>query len=639
MPNIIFRFPTGEKLAVKAENGQRLLDVARRSGVAIDAPCSGNGTCGKCRVRLLSGEVVSQPSRHISEAEYAEGWRLACCSDVAGDVEVEIPASASAFQTGIRTADLNDPAVHRAFEEVQEQLSQAGIGSDPAIRPVNITMEAPTLDDTMPDNERLEWAVRAATGAETVRITLPALQRLARVLRESDFSVRAVLEENPDGVKVLDVLPGGDTAPVCGLAVDIGTTTVTGVLTDLETGRLLARASAGNGQIRYGADVINRIIESTRPGGSERLRRAVAEETLVPLIGTLCRQAGVSLERVFRITVAGNTTMNHLLLGLDGDPIRMEPFIPSFFRSEHLPANEVIPGMQRSASLLLAPNVGSYVGGDITAGVLASSLWNRESMTLFVDLGTNGELVLGSSEYMFCCACSAGPAFEGGDISCGMRATDGAVQALHIDKDTMEPHMDVIGGGKIAGLCGSGLLDCVAELFLTGIIDSRGKFAREGERVRYDEHGMGRYVLAEGEETVTGHEISINEVDLDNFIRAKGAIFSAIMLMLGQVGLTPDDVESILIAGGIGGGINFDHAVTIGMLPDVDRSRYRYMGNTSLSGAYAMLMSRQAEEKTAELAASMTYVELSNEPGYMDEFVSACFLPHTNRDLFPSVEV
>ena len=347
------------------------------------------------------------------------------------------------------------------------------------------------------------------------------------------------------------------------------------------------------------------------------------------------------MERIYRVCIAGNTTMSHLLLGLYADPVRMEPFIPSFFRCKQIRAADVIPGLNLAAGLILAPNVGSYVGGDITAGVLATGLWTEDETSLFVDLGTNGELVLGNSEYMMCCACSAGPAFEGGDISCGMRATNGAIQAISIDKDSMEPTLDIIGdaGQKPAGICGSGLLDAVASLFLTGIIDARGKFVREGERVRHDEHGMGRYVVVFSENSADGREIALNEVDLDNFIRAKGAIFSAICLLLGQVGLETEDLAHIRIAGGIGGGIDFDNAVTIGMLPDVDRSKFSYIGNSSLAGAYAMVMSRKAEKKVRELGANMMYVELSNEPGYMDQFVSACFLPHTNSALFPSVEV
>ncbi len=641
MPNITFRFETGGQVVTPADDGDNLLDLARKAGVAIDAPCSGNGTCGKCRLRLIEGVTDSPATRHITESEAEQGWRLACGSTVSGDAVVEVPESASAFRSGIRTADLNDPAVLHAFDEVQARLEAAGVSGNPSVRSLVVRMDPPTLDDTMPDNERLERAVAAALGAEKVNLSFQVLKKLAHRLRENDFTVRAVVEGRDYGAKVLDVLPGADTDPICVLAVDIGTTTVTGTLADAETGALLARVSAGNGQIRYGADVINRIIESCRPGGSERLRKAIVDETLVPLIGTLCREAGLSQERIYRIAVAGNTTMSHLLLGLYADPVRMEPFVPSFFRCKQIRAADVIPGLNRAAGLILAPNVGSYVGGDITAGVLATGLWTRESLSLFIDLGTNGELVLGNNEYMMCCACSAGPAFEGGDISCGMRATNGAIQAISIDRETLEPTLDIIGkkGQKPAGLCGSGLLDAVANLFRDGIIDARGKYAREGRRILRDEHGMARYVVAFPEESADGREISLNEVDLDNFIRAKGAIFSAILLLLEQAGLTVDELEDIIIAGGIGGGIDFDNAVAIGMLPDVDRSRFSYIGNSSLAGAYAMVMSRTAELKVRELGANMMYVELSNEPGYMDQFISACFLPHTNANLFPSVEV
>ena len=641
MPNITFQFENGDHLVAPVRDGENLLDIARRAGVAIDAPCSGNGTCGKCRLRLLEGETDSPATRHISEDDFAQGWRLACGSTVTGDAVVEVPDTASAFKNGIRTADLNDPAVRHAFDDVQHRLQAAGIVGDPAISSRVVALEKPSLDDTLPDNERLERGVRDAAGVDEVHMSFHVLHKVSLVLREHDFAVRAVLEERDYGMKIVDILPPEDTDPVCVLAVDIGTTTVTGTLINAETGALLARASAGNGQIRYGADVINRIIESTRPGGSERLRKAVVEETLVPLINSLCREAGLSMERIYRVCIAGNTTMSHLLLGLYADPVRMEPFIPSFFRCKQIRAADVIPGLNLAAGLILAPNVGSYVGGDITAGVLATGLWTEDETSLFVDLGTNGELVLGNSEYMMCCACSAGPAFEGGDISCGMRATNGAIQAISIDKDSMEPTLDIIGdaGQKPAGICGSGLLDAVASLFLTGIIDARGKFVREGERVRHDEHGMGRYVVVFSENSADGREIALNEVDLDNFIRAKGAIFSAICLLLGQVGLETEDLAHIRIAGGIGGGIDFDNAVTIGMLPDVDRSKFSYIGNSSLAGAYAMVMSRKAEKKVRELGANMMYVELSNEPGYMDQFVSACFLPHTNSALFPSVEV
>lgn len=339
--------------------------------------------------------------------------------------------------------------------------------------------------------------------------------------------------------------------------------------------------------------------------------------------------------------VAGNTTMNHLLLGVDADPVRMEPFIPTFFETDSLVAQDLGLNIYPRARIIMAPNIGSYVGGDITAGTLASTIWNSEEMSLFIDLGTNGELVFGNAEFMMSCACSAGPAFEGGDISCGMRATDGAIEACEIDRETMVPTFKIVGdaGQKPVGICGSGIIDIISELFRCGIISPKGKFIREGERIRHDEYGMGSYVLAFKEEAASVKDIELTEVDIDNFIRAKGAIFSAIRVMLQSLDFDVSMIDRVLVAGGIGSGINMKNAVSIGMFPDIELEKFLYIGNSSLSGAYTMLYSVSAEEKVAEVAHNMTYLELSNEPTYMDEFVACCFLPHTDAGLFPSLEM
>ena len=410
------------------------------------------------------------------------------------------------------------------------------------------------------------------------------------------------------------------------------------VLCDLETGELLAKGSSGNGQIRYGADVINRIIESGRPGGKKKLQDAIIKETLTPIIANLCKTAGIDCRAILRLCIGANTTMNHLLLGVDAEPVRMEPYIPSFFGWDGLKAADLKLPANPLAQVRIAPNIGSYVGGDITSGTLAAGFWDKEEMSLFIDLGTNGELVFGNSDFLMSCACSAGPAFEGGDISCGMRATDGAVEAAVIDADTMEPTLTVIGeeGQKVVGVCGSGIIDLIAELFRTGIINARGLFVREGDRVKRDQHGMGRYVLATAEESETGREVALNEVDIDNFIRAKGAIFSAIDTLLASVDMPVEAIDTVYVAGGIGSGINMQNAVRIGMFPDVELEKFKYIGNSSLTGAYAMTVSDEANAKCAELAANMTYLELSTYPGYMDNFVAACFLPHTNASLFPN---
>ena len=634
---VTFQIEGGSPVSIECNAGDNLLELARRANVAIDAPCSGNGSCGKCRVKLIEGEVESIPSRHISDEEYSAGWRLSCNCKVISDCTVLVPDIASAYQSRMKTADLSSPKEIAIFEDCQTQLKDSGIEFTNNFRSVVVTMAEPTLDDTMPDVERLQWAVSAELGVDTVKVPYAVMVKLASTLREHNFTVCVKGEIQGDTFLCMEISNPEDTA-IVGCAIDIGTTTVTMVLTDLETGKLLAKGSSGNGQIRFGADVINRIIESGRPGGKKKLQDAIIKETLTPIIANLCKTAGISARSILRLSVGANTTMNHLLIGVDAEPVRMEPYIPSFFGWEGLLAGDLKLPANPLAPVLIAPNIGSYVGGDITAGTLASGIWDKDEMSLFIDLGTNGELVFGNRDFLMSCACSAGPAFEGGDISCGMRATDGAVEACTIDCATMEPTLSVIGdaGQKVVGICGSGIIDIISELYRCAIINAKGLFVREGDRVRRDEHGMGRYVIADSHESETGREVSINEVDIDNFIRAKGAIFSAIDTLLQSVDMTVDCIDKVYVAGGIGSGINMKNAVNIGMFPDVELEKFQYIGNSSLTGAYAMVLSDEANAKCSEVMANMTYLELSTYPGYMDSFVAACFIPHTDSRLFPN---
>ncbi|MBE6925263.1 MAG: DUF4445 domain-containing protein [Ruminococcaceae bacterium] len=638
MPNVVFQIEGGNEVSIACQSGDNLLELARRANVAIDAPCSGNGSCGKCRVKLISGEVETFPSRHISEEEYEAGWRLSCNCKVLTDCTVFVPDIASAYQSRMKTADLSSPQEIAIFEDAKAQMMAGGIAFENDFVSVVVEMAEPTLDDTMPDVERFQWAVQAQLGVEKVDVPFFVMKKLATVLRENNFTVCVKGEKKGETFLCMDVCAPTDTA-IVGCAIDIGTTTVTMVLVDLTNGKILAKGSSGNGQIRYGADVINRIIQQGRPGGKKNLQDAIIKETLNPIIANLCKSAGISVNAILRLCVAANTTMNHLFVGVDAEPVRMEPYIPSFFGWEGLKAGDLKLPANPLADVQIAPNIGSYVGGDITAGTLASMIWDKDEMSLFIDLGTNGEIVFGNRDFLMSCACSAGPAFEGGDISCGMRATDGAVEACTVDKETMIPSLTVVGdeGQKPVGICGSGIIDIIAELFRCGIINAKGLFIREGDRVKRDEHGMGRYVLAFENESETGREIAINEVDIDNFIRAKGAIFSAIDTLLQSVDMPVEVIDKVYVAGGIGSGINMKNSIRIGMLPDVELEKFQYIGNSSLTGAYAMVMSDQANRKCAEVGANMTYLELSTYPGYMDAFVAACFLPHTNSSLFPSI--
>ena len=639
MFKVTFSFEDGSMVETFANAGDNLLEVARSANVAIDAPCSGNGACGKCRVQLKSGELESKKTLHISDEEYQAGWRLSCCSKISADVNVLVPDIASAYKSRMKVADLSSKEEIAIFENAKSDIQLAGIELKNSLEVVDVLMDVPSLDDTMPDNERLTRALRKYLNINRVRIPYVVLKKLPDVLRENNFAVKCVIRATSDDMYVYDIFGKDEDVVIGGLAIDIGTTTVSAVLINMENGEILAKSSAGNGQIRFGADVINRIVESQKPGGQKKLQDAVIKETINPMIHEMCKSAKFPKDHIYRMCVASNTTMNHLFAGINADPLRTEPYIPAFFKTNSLFASAVGVDINKDAHIIMAPNIGSYVGGDITAGTLVSQIWNRPEFSLFIDLGTNGELVFGNSDFMMSCACSAGPAFEGGDISCGMRATDGAIEACTIDKETMEPTYKIVGdpGTKPVGLCGSGIIDVISELYICGIINPKGKFIREGKRIKHDKYGMGSYILAFEEEAGSVKDVEITEVDIDNFIRAKGAIFSAIRTMLTSLDFDVSMIDDVYVAGGIGSGINMQNAVNIGMFPDIPIEKFHYIGNSSLTGAYLMLLSTPAEKKTYELAANMTYMELSTVPIYMDEFVGACFIPHTDTSMFPTV--
>jgi len=382
---VTFQIEGATPVSIECNAGDNLLELARRANVAIDAPCSGNGSCGKCRVKLVEGQLETIPSRHITPEETEAGWRLSCNSKVLSDCVVFVPDIASAYQSRMKTADLSSPEEVAIFENCQNDLKSSGLSFANNYRALTLTMSAPSEDDTMPDNERLTWAIQEVTGAEKVHIPYAVMVKLASTLREHDFSVCVKGELEGDTFRCMEICDPADTA-IVGCAIDIGTTTVSMVLVDLKTGKILAKGSSGNGQIRYGADVINRIIESTRPGGRKKLQDAIVKETLNPIIANLCRSAGISAKSILRLCIGANTTMNHLLIGVDADPVRMDPYIPSFFGWDGLTAGDLKLPANPLAAVLIAPNIGSYVGGDITAGTLASMIWDKDEMSLFIDL-------------------------------------------------------------------------------------------------------------------------------------------------------------------------------------------------------------------------------------------------------------
>ena len=605
---------------IYCKEGDLLLDVAREASIFIDAPCNGNISCGKCKVKLLSGKVDTEKTRHISDDEIKQGYVLACNSKVISDIEIDVPSKLSSSMDKMIIEGGQKEKDEAIFNRAKNIAKEHNLEFKINISKKYIELSEPTIDDNISDVDRLERYVRNNLGYDEIDFRLDILRKIPKVLRENNFKVTLTYIKKKNKLTIINIEPGDTGESLYGIAIDIGTTSVVVCLVDLIKKELIDKASSGNAQIQYGADVINRIVYATKKNGLDVLHKSIINQTINPLLHNLYERNNINKDDVINVVAAGNTTMASLFLGVYPDFLRMEPYIPPFLRSPKLMGEDVGLDVNDSAYVYLAPNVASYVGGDITAGVLSSGMWSSDENVLFIDLGTNGEIVFGNKDFMMSCACSAGPAFEGGGIRCGMRASCGAIESVKIDIDTLEPKLSVIGDCEPIGICGSGIIDLICQMTISKVIDRRGKIQKElnSNRIRFDEHGIGEYVLAFKEEYNLENDITVNEVDIDNFIRAKGAIYSGASVLLQSLGMDFSIIDKVLIAGGIGNSLNIENAITIGLLPDVDRSKFQYIGNSSLVGSYLALISKDAKNKLEEIGKEMTYVELSVYPGYMD---------------------
>ncbi len=627
-----------DDVTINAERGENLLDVAARAGVYIHAFCGGDGVCGKCKVKVVAGEVEVDPAARLSAAEKEAGYRLACKSSVTGDLTVEVPAKTKADGTALK----RKPKTTRAISARSLESLVGTWEVDPPVEKRFLRIDPPTLEDNVPDLQRLMRAIKKGCYEcnEPTYDHPQLLKELPFILRQADWEVTVILlrgkrEEEPD--RIIAVEPGNTTDRFYGVAIDIGTTTIGGVLLDLNSGKVLGEASVYNSQISSGEDVISRIIYSQRPGGLATLQEKVVS-SINQIIEKLCAGHSISPRDITYIMTAGNTVMSHLLLGLDPKFIREAPYVPICNQMPLTRAAGLGIDAHPSVRLFMYPSVASYVGGDITSGVHACRMHASPELTLFIDIGTNGEIVVGNNDWMMCAACSAGPAFEGGGIRHGMRASTGAIENFHIDPDSLEPMIVTIGHAKPSGICGSGLISIVAELLEAGVIDQQGKFNRHLDHPRIRE-GIDNYeyVLAWAKDSMTGEDIVITEVDLDNMIRAKGAMFAGYVTLLESVGMTFADLDRIVLAGNFGAYIDLERAIAIGLLPDIDRERFFYLGNASLLGCQISLTDNKRFRQRTAVSSLMTNMELSENPQFMNHYMASLFLPHTNMDYFPSV--
>ena len=624
--------PSGNRIEVEA--GTLVSDAIEEAGLELNLPCGGQGRCGRCKVVVEEGQVKRRSVSRLSQTELEQGYALACQTAVESDVTVFIPP---------QEAILRKLPSEKEAKKVITLPVECDWRKNP-IRSFFLEIEPPSLADNTTDFERLQRELARQHGIRGLAADLPIIKKLARILRGADWRVTAVLEmdtwASPDGPpRLIDLRPGDRTASSWAVAVDIGTTSNVVYLVNLLTSEVVDTAAEYNGQISCGEDVISRIIYATKQeGGLAHLQRLVVQ-TINGRIEELVERNGIDPSEIDKMTVAGNPTMIHLFLGLWPESIRLEPYVPTVNHPLPVKARELSLHINPEATVDCLPGVGAYVGADTTAGVLSSLMYQTEALTLFIDVGTNGEIVLGNFDWLLSCACSAGPAFEGSGVQSGMRATIGAIEEVWINNKTYEPTIRVIGDVPPRGICGSGMISLLAEMFITGIIDKGGKVNRslDTPRVRIGEHGP-EYVVAWAEETRRkAEDVVITEVDITNLIRAKAAFYAGFSVLTRSVGLQLAEVEQVLIGGAFGQYINVEKAIQIGLLPDMPWERFKYLGNTSALGAYTALLCPDMRQEVVDIASKMTYLELSADNTFMDEFIKALFLPHTDLASFPSV--
>jgi uncharacterized 2Fe-2S/4Fe-4S cluster protein (DUF4445 family) len=617
--------PEGKEATVPA--GSTLLEAADAADVHLNASCSGKGSCGKCKLVVESGDLVKTSTPLLSDQEKAKGYVLACQTQVKTDVTVRIPEES--IQQRMKVAGMGEAATARLKGLVETV--------DPMLHELHLNLTVPTLDDSVSDLDRLRRGMKMqGWDLACLNVGLGVIRQLSEAVRQGNWEVTVSIIRHKCAQEIVDVRPGGPIARSMGLAIDVGTTTIVAYLVDMSDGTILGAASGHNRQAACGDDVINRIVCAEKDGVKKLSRMALA--TINSLVGQTLDSAGADAGQIRNVVVSGNTTMVHLLLQIEPRYIRRAPYVPTISEFPILKAGEIGLKAHPTAAVFIMPGPASYVGGDIVSGLLYAGFHREDPLTLFIDVGTNGEIVVGNKEWLMTAACSAGPAFEGGGIRWGMRAEEGAIERITIHKETRAPEYATVGDAAPRGICGSGMIDLMSELLNAGIIDRSGKFFTDlptlyVRRIK-DEWA---YVLAFADQTPMGEDIIFTESDVKNLMYSKGAVYAGFTTLLKIAGLQFAMIDKVIISGGFGRYIDIEKAVRIGLLPDIERSKFIYLGNSSIVGAYMALLSGEYRHEAGRVCSQMTYIDFSSHPNYMDEFTSALFLPHTNLDMFPSV--
>ncbi len=622
-------WPEGERVRVPLE--ATLLDAAKNAGVDLASSCGGDGLCGKCRVIVRQGNVTAQPTSLLSREEIRRGYVLACQTQVVSDVEVEIPPESRAEAAQI----LIDVDAQR-FRALHPVAGEIEVKPAPLTRKLYLDLPRPNLDDSLSDMSRLFREIRRRRPAPIMQLGLKVLRALPKLLREADWKVTVTLGWRGGTLEVLQVEPGDATSRNLGVAVDVGTSTVVAHLLDLDTTERIDAEAMYNSQRAWGDEVTRRIIHAGTPGGLDELQKAVVGD-INGLIGAMVQRNNVALSNITAVLCAGNTTMTHLLLGLDPSAIRKTPYISASAATSPLRAVEVGIQINPRGLLYTVPSIGGWVGGDVTAGIYAVGLRRSKKVQMLIDIGTNGEIAVGNCDWAIACSASAGPAFEGSGVKHGMKATHGAIERVEISPEGAV-HYRTVGNGRPRGICGSGLIDLVAELYKAGCIDRSGHLlAGSSERIG-EKDGRLEFILVPAARSETGTDIVVTQADLTNLLSAKAAIYAGTAVLARAIGLDFREVERVFIAGGFGNYLDREKAIAIGLIPDLPLEKIRFVGNTSVLGADLGLLSETTWQELHAIAESVTYYDLINYPNYYDEFLAAKFIPHTDLSRFKSVK-
>jgi uncharacterized 2Fe-2S/4Fe-4S cluster protein (DUF4445 family) len=616
-----------ESKTVSVARGTTLFEAARMADFHVNASCNGSGACGKCKLVVASGQIEDQPTPLLSDTEREKGYVLACQSKVTVDVAVDTPLELA--EQRLKVAGMGRAATD-ALKGLVEQI-------EPVLKEIPVALPPPTLEDSVSDLDRLHRGLKKqGWDINRMHVGIKVMRQLAAAVRDQDWNITTSVIRRKCSNEILQVRPGQDNAASFGLAIDVGTTTIVVYLVDMTDGTVRAAASGHNRQATCGDDVINRIICAEKDGVKKLSK--MGRDTINGLVAETLVSTGVARQYIKNVVISGNTTMVHLLLQIEPHHIRREPYIPTVSEFPVLRAGEIGLKANPMAAVYIMPGPASYVGGDIVSGVLYTGFHDEAPLTLFIDVGTNGEIVLGNRDWLMTAACSAGPAFEGGGIRWGMRAEAGAVEKVVIDPETLEPHWHTVDEKPPRGICGSGMIDLLSEMLKTGIIDRSGRFKPDPVHPR-----IGRikdepvYILVPADQTPMQEDIVFSASDIKALIYSKGAIYAGFSTLLDEAGLDFSMLERVYISGGFGQYLNIDKAVAIGLLPDIDRAKFSYKGNSSIAGAYMALLSGDHRQQAHRISGAMTYIDFSSNNRYMDAFTSALFLPHTNLDMFPSV--